>query len=169
MGMGLYAVGEGKTRPHPSYATHVHTHIHPSPLCCQAPEIFWETHRHGVPSEAYSLGVLLHELSTGHRPYPSDIWERLHHHGDESAYWRNASAAADASPPFKSSTAAAVVAASEAAGAAATEMRALVKQLLKARPEDRGVGAGEGGLGALKVGERRRGGGADVGSVIFLT
>lgn len=108
----------------------------------QAPEIFWEGHLHGIPSEAYSLGVLLHELSTGARPYPAPIWERLHHRGDPEAYHRSCEAAAGAAGPlFKGRDGAHVPG----------EMQTLVRQLLQPRPERRGVGAEVGGLAALKA------------------
>lgn len=78
----------------------------------------------------------------GTRPYPAPIWEKLHHHGEEEAYYRSCDAAATAAGGlFKGREAAAVP----------KEMQDLIRQLLRTRPEQRGVGAEQGGLATLKA------------------
>ena len=104
------------------------------------PELFWETHRHGVPSEGFSLGVLLYELCTGARPYAYDIFNKLHHHGEEAAYYKNAAVAAEKMPLFKGASAVSTP----------QEMQALVRQLLRVQPEQRGVSESQ-GLASLKT------------------
>jgi serine/threonine kinase 32 len=105
------------------------------------PELFWATHRHGIPSEGFSLGVLLYELSTGGRPYASDMFNKLHHHGEEAAYYKDAADAAEKMPLFKYST---------AVSSTPQEMQTLVRQLLRVHPEQRGVSEAQ-GLTALKT------------------
>jgi serine/threonine protein kinase len=104
------------------------------------PELFWETHRHGIPSEGFSLGVLLYELCTGARPYAYDMFDKLHHHGEEAAYYKNAAVAAEKMPLFKGSSAVSTP----------QEMQALIRQLLQVQPEQRGVSESQ-GLLSLKT------------------
>lgn len=101
-----------------------------------APEIFWETHQHGIPSEAFSLGVLLYELCTGSRPFPHDLFEKLYHHGEEAAYYKNATTAAGQHSLFTSHT----------GKGTSKEAQALIRQLLRMHPEHRGVSGVEGVL-----------------------
>lgn len=104
------------------------------------PELFWATHRHGIPSEGFSLGVLLYELSTGARPYAHDMFNKLDHHGEEAAYYKDAAAATEKMPLFKSVPAI----------SAPPEMQALIRQLLRVHPEQRGVNESQ-GLTSLKT------------------
>lgn len=64
--------------------------------------MFLPPHTHGVPSDGFSLGVLLYEISTGELPYPLHAWQdALATSNQDTVFYNKAEKAAEGMLRFK--------------------------------------------------------------------